>query len=111
MGGRVFQFARGLAAAKKGQTYSLGYSAAGTVSPTTSGQCIAVMLRATTDCYVDINRTGTTVTTAVGHMLPASETQTWVAVGGKELVSVMMNTVQGKVWITELVSPGVVENY
>lgn len=110
MAGNHVQLARGLAAGKKGGVQHLGYSAAGTISATVSVQCIAVMVLATTECMIDINRTGTTVTSATGHVLPANESQVFVVKGGKDLVTAAMYSVQGRIHITELVAPGLPEN-
>lgn len=109
MSGNRFQLARGLAVPRMGPSqilvYSSGATTGATVSASVSSQAVAVMLLATTDCYVDINPTGTTVTTAVGHVMLANDPQIWEIHGGKEVVTVAPHSVVGQVHITELVAP------
>ena len=104
MAGQRFQLARGLATVKKGPAQHLGYSVAGTVSATLSTQCIAVMLLASTEVMVDINK-GTTVTSATGAVLPANTLVVFEAKGGKDVVSAAQYSATGRIHITELVAP------
>lgn len=118
MPSELYQLVAGVAAAKKGATQVYTINASTTVPTLTvstlSPQCIAVMLRASVDCFIDILPSDTTIasaTTANCHMLPAGSTEVWTARGGKDRVEVLQNSAGGKVWMTELLMPGFPENY
>ena len=104
MAGQRFQLARGLATAKKGPVQHLGYSIAGTVSSSMSNQCIAVMLYATTEVMVDINPSGTTVSSTTGAVLPANELVIFEA-NPNDVVSAAQYSATGRLHITELLAP------
>lgn len=106
MAGNRFQLARGLLTVKKGgATQHLGYSIAGTVSATLSSQCIGVLVYASTECMIDINPSGTTVTSSTGAVIPANTLVAFEAKGGKDVVSAAQYSATGRIHITEIVAP------
>ena len=101
-----FLIATGAPAPKMGAHTAMPTVAASTVTSAVSGQCVAIMLTATQNSWVEVNSAPTASSST--HYLPANVPEVFAATPNVTKVAVLQGASAGVVGVTELEAPKLV---